>query len=66
MVIGWIIALMAFPSLITYTIILLACFIVVVFGIVIIKYFKFIFGYLVLFGVLFVVLYAGSIVWPVG
>ena len=66
MVLAWIIALMAFPNLIIYTAVLLSCFLVVVFGIVLIKYFKFIFGYLVLFGVLFIVLYAGSVVWPVG
>jgi|TARA_Y100000310_G_scaffold283009_1_gene304682 hypothetical protein len=59
MVLSWIIAILAITHLSLFIAIPLLAFVVIVSGIVLVKYFKFIFGYLFLFAFLGAVIYAG-------
>ena len=59
------IALLTFSTILQIILVLVICFVLVVIGIIFIKYFKLIFGYLLLFLLLGLVFYAGWFYWPI-
>ena len=59
-----IIALLTAVNVAAMMIVLTIGFLIVITGIILVKYFKFIFGYLTLFGFLVMIVYAGWHFWP--